>query len=144
MGKLNFGRLAQLIAWASMAFIAYATLTRVGFVYAIYYRLAPFLMHIGIRKYAAIEHFGAFAVFGALFSVAYPKRVVTICCVVFGAAIVLELAQTMTPDRHGTVIDAIQKLAGGTFGILAVKFALSFWHRRHPAQAAAITSSTQS
>jgi uncharacterized membrane protein len=42
MGKFSFGRLAQLIAWASMAFIAYATLTRVWFVYAIYYKLAPF------------------------------------------------------------------------------------------------------
>jgi VanZ family protein len=143
MGKLSFSRLAQLMAWASMAFIAYATLTRVGFVYAIYYKLAPFLMHIGIRKYAAIEHFVAFAVFGALFSIAYPKRVVTICCVVFGAAIVLELAQTMTPDRHGTVIDAIQKVSGGAFGILAAKLSLYFWHRRHPGQAAAITSSTQ-
>jgi hypothetical protein len=96
MGKLNISRLEQSIAWASIAFIAYATLTRVGFVYSIYYKLAPFLMHIGMRKYAAIEHFVAFAVLGALFSIVYPKRVVMVCCVVFGAAIALELAQTMT------------------------------------------------
>ena len=132
MEKLDFNRLAQLIAWASVAFIAYATLTRVGFVYAIYFKLAPFLMHIGMRKYAAIEHFVAFAVLGALLSLAYPNRVATICCVVFGGAIALELAQTLTPDRHGTVIDAIQKVSGGAFGILTVKFATYFWHLRQP------------
>jgi VanZ family protein len=133
-GKLNFRRLAQLIAWAWIVFIAYATLTRVGFVYSIYFKLAPFLMQIGMREYAAIEHFVAFAVFGALFSIAYPKRVVTICCVVFGAAIALELAQTITPDRHGTVIDAIQKVSGGAFGILTARFAIYFWHLRQPSQ----------
>jgi len=132
MEKLDFNRLAQLIAWASIAFIAYATLTRVGFVYAIYFKLAPFLMHIGMRKYAAIEHFVAFAVLGALLSIAYPNRVATICCVVFGGAIALELAQTLTPDRHGTVIDAIQKVSGGAFGILTANFATYFWHLRQP------------
>jgi hypothetical protein len=135
--KVDFSRLAQLTAFASIAFIAYATLTRVGFVYSIYYKLAPILMHIGMRKYAAVEHFVAFAVFGALFSIAYPKRVATICCVVFGAAIALELAQTITPDRHGTVIDAIQKVSGGAFGILAAKFAIYFWHLKQLAQAKA-------
>jgi hypothetical protein len=132
MEKLHFSRLAQFIAWASIVFIAYATLTRVGFVYSIYFKLAPFLMHIGMRKYAAVEHFVAFAVFGALFSIAYPKRFVTICCVVFGSVIALELAQTITPDRHGTVIDAIQKVSGGACGILSAKFAIYFWHRRQP------------
>lgn len=132
MEKLDFNRLAQLIAWASIAFIAYATLTRVGFVYAIYFKLAPFLMNIGMRKYAAIEHFVAFAVLGALLCLAYPNRVATICCVVFGGAIALELAQTLTPDRHGTVIDAIQKVSGGAFGISAARFATYFWHLRQP------------
>jgi hypothetical protein len=81
--------------WVSIVFIVYATLTRVGFVYSIYFKPAPFLMHIGMRKYTAVEHFVAFAVCGALFSIAYPKRVVTICCVVFGSVIALELAQTI-------------------------------------------------
>jgi hypothetical protein len=137
MRELNFSRLAQLIAWASIAFIAYATLTRAGFVYTIYFKLAPLLMHIGMRKYAALEHFVAFAVFGGLFFIAYPKRVVVVCCVVFGAAVALEVAQTITPDRHGTVIDAIQKVAGGAFGILTAKFATQVWHLRQPSKAKA-------
>jgi hypothetical protein len=132
MKKLDFNRLAQFIAWASIALIAYATLTRVGFVYAIYFKLAPFLMHIGMRKYAAIEHFVAFAVLGALLCLAYPNRVATICCIVFGGAIALEFAQTLTPDRHGTVIDAIQKVSGGAFGISAARFATYFRHPRQP------------
>jgi VanZ family protein len=135
MEQSNFSRVAQLVAWASIALIAYATLTRIGFVYSIYFRLSPYLMHIGLRKFAAVEHFVAFAVFGALFSIAYPRHVVAICCFVFGAAIALELAQTMTPDRHGAVIDAIQKVAGGAFGILATKAAIYFWHLRRPTKA---------
>ena len=132
--RLNFSRLAQLFAWVSIAFIGYATLTHVGFVYSIYFKLAPHLMHIAMRKYAAVEHFVAFAVFGALFSVAYPRRVVMVCCVVFGAAVALEVAQTNTPDRHGTVIDAIQKVAGGAFGILTAKYAIRLWHLRQLSQ----------
>lgn len=134
MGKPDFSRLAQFVAWASIALIAYATLTRVGFVYSIYFKLAPFLMNIGMRKYAAVEHFVAFAVFGALFSFAYPKRVVTICFIVFGTAIALEFAQTMTPDRHGTVIDAAQKVSGGACGILTVKIAAYLCQLRRPDQ----------
>jgi hypothetical protein len=35
------------------------------------------------------------------------------------AIIGLEFAQHLTPDRHGTVIDAIEKLAGAGLGIAA-------------------------
>ena len=60
-------------------------------------------------------------VLGALFALAYPRRPVLICCVVFGAALILELLQTVTPDRHGTLIDALEKLAGGAAGILIAR-----------------------
>jgi VanZ family protein len=88
------------------------------------------LLNIGIRKYAAVEHFVAFAVLGALFCCAYPKRVWMICFIVFGSAIALELFQTMTPDRHGTVVDALQKISGGAFGIFAAKATLNSGHQR--------------
>jgi len=130
MPKRDFSHLIQLVAWVSIVVIAYATLTRVGFVYSIYLKLAPYLMHIGMSKYAAAEHFVAFAIFGALFSVAYPNHVVTVFCFVFGMAIALELAQTLTPDRHGTVIDALQKISGGAFGILVVTFARKLFEEK--------------
>ena len=39
--------------------------------------------------------------------------------IVLGSAVLLELAQQLTPDRHGGVQDAIEKIAGGAVGILA-------------------------
>jgi VanZ family protein len=112
-------RLIIVTAWASGAALAYATLTRVGFMYSIYYRLAPFLMWPAMRSLAHLEHVVAFAVLGALFSFAYPKRIIFACCVIVSSAIILECLQTLTPDRHGTLIDAFEKMAGGLLGIFA-------------------------
>jgi VanZ family protein len=60
----------------------------------------------------------AFALLGAFFAAAYPKRLNLVCAVVLGSAVLLEFAQTMTPDRHGRLVDAAQKLLGGGVGIL--------------------------
>jgi hypothetical protein len=57
-----------------------------------------------------------------------------VCCVVFGSAITLELMQTLTPDRHGTLLDALEKIAGGACGILIAKAVLNFWNQRRPVQ----------
>lgn len=118
------GRIARLIAataWIAIALIAYATLTHVGFVYAIYFKLSPFLMQPAIRTYAHFEHVIAFAVLGALFCFAYPRHLLLVCCIVLGAAALLEILQTTTPDRHGTWVDAMEKMAGGMAGILLAK-----------------------
>jgi VanZ family protein len=112
-----FQKLIIVAAWASLAVLAYATLTHVGFVYSIYYKLAPLLMRPAMRSYAYVEHVLAFAIFGALFSFAYPKRIIIACCVIFLSAIILEYLQTLTPDRHGTLIDAFEKIVGGMLGI---------------------------
>jgi VanZ family protein len=106
-------------AWISILVLAYATLTHVGFVYSIYYKLAPILMRPGMRTYAHFEHVIAFAIFGALFAFAYPRRIIFVCSVVLISAVALEYLQTLTPDRHGTLIDAFEKVVGGTLGILA-------------------------
>ncbi len=108
-------------AWIAVIAIAYATLTQVGFVYGIYFKLSPYLLHPAMRTYAHFEHIVAFFFLGALFALAYPRRPVLICCIVFGAALILELLQTVTPDRHGTLIDALEKLAGGAAGILIAR-----------------------
>jgi len=39
----------------------------------------------------------------------------------------LELTQTLTPDRHGTLIDALEKMAGGAIGIMLTKIAQRKW-----------------
>jgi len=121
-----FQKLIIIAAWASVAVLVYATLTHVGLVYSIYYKLAPFLMWPAMRSYAHVEHVIAFAIFGALFSFAYPKRIIFACCVVFLSPVILEYLQTLTPDRHGTLIDAFEKIIGGALGIIAAHAILWF------------------
>lgn len=114
-------------AWIAVIAIAYATLTHVGFVYAIYFKLSPFLMRPAMQTYAHFEHVIAFAILGALFGFAYPRRLILVCCIVVGAAALLEILQTMTPDRHGTLIDALEKMVGGAAGIIFARTARRFW-----------------
>jgi VanZ family protein len=129
-----FQKLIIVAAWASIAAIAYATLTHVGFVYSIYYKLAPLLMRPGMRMYAHFEHVMAFAIFGALFAFAYPRHVIFVCSIVFVSAVALEYLQTLTPDRHGTLIDAFEKIVGGSLGIFATHAFLWFAQSRRQFQ----------
>ena len=130
MSSQNISRFAIAAAWISILAIAYATLTRVGFVYAIYFKLAPILMNPEMKVYALYEHVIAFAVMGSLFSFAYPRRPLLVCCFVIGVAGLLEALQTLTPDRHGTWIDALQKMAGGAFGIFLTSGVMHFRLRK--------------
>lgn len=63
------------------------------------------------------ERFLAFGLLGAMFVLAYPRHLFGACSVVLGSAVVLEIAQTITPDRHGRLLDAAEKLSGGSLGI---------------------------
>jgi len=42
-----------------------------------------------------------------------------VCLIVLGSAVLLELAQLLTPDRHGRIQDAIVKMTGAALGIVA-------------------------
>ena len=123
MNRKIVTKLITIAAWIAVIAIAYATLTHVGFVYSIYFNLAPIFMGPEMRTYAHFEHVLAFALLGALFAYAYPRKLLLVCCVVLGGAVLLEVAQTMTPDRHGTVVDALEKMAGGAAGILFARIA---------------------
>jgi hypothetical protein len=97
-------------AWIAVVAIAYATLTHVGLVYGIYFKLLPYLRYPAMRTYAHFEHIIAFFFLGILFAFAYPRRPIPVCCTVFGAASLLELLQTITPDRHGTLLMHLRRL----------------------------------
>ena len=129
MSRKNIDRLVAITAWIAILVITFATLTRVGFAYAIYFKLAP-ILGLEMKSYAHFEHVLAFALLGALFMVAYPRRLLLVLCVVCGGAVVLELAQIMTPDRHGTLIDALEKMAGGATGIMLTKILRRQWLRK--------------
>jgi len=78
--------------------------------------------------FAAVERFGAYAVFGFLLYLAYPRHLAFVCMVVLGVAVTLELLQSLLPDRHPRTLDAIEKLLGGVAGISsAVIFQSSIW-----------------
>src|ERR1700692_3929417 len=101
---------------ACLIFIAYATLTSI--------ESRPELTGIGFYKafFTVLERFLAYAVLGLLFYLAYPRRIIFVCVLVFGSALVLELLQIFVPDRDARVSDALEKMAGGAVGIFAATF----------------------
>ena len=49
------------------------------------------------------EHIIAFAILGTLFGFAYPRRALLAAALCLVPRALLETAQTLTPDRHGTL-----------------------------------------
>lgn len=103
-----YRRLAAVAAWLSLTFIAFATLSPIG--------IRPHVAGVGV------EHIAAFAVTGVLFALAYPRHALIVIMLVLGSAIVLELSQLLTPDRHARFSDLLVKLAGGSIGIMIGRF----------------------
>jgi VanZ family protein len=106
-------KLVAIAAWLLLTFIVYAT-------------LAPIQQRPTLPTSAGFEHVAAFAALGMLFSLAYPRQVVLVCLLVFGGAALLEFAQLLSPDRHGRLQDAIEKLAGGAAGVAVGQAILYF------------------
>lgn len=98
-------KLLIIAAWILLALIASAT-------------LSPIHDRPTLHTSASLEHLAAFAIAGALFCLAYPRHIGLVCLVVLGSAVLLELAQHLTVDRHGRIQDAIEKMAGGALGIM--------------------------
>ena len=94
-------------AWACLAFIAYATLCSIG--------SGPV---IAGGFFTVIERFGAYTVLGLLFQLAYPRHLTFVCIMVFGSVVTLEVLQNLVPDRDPRTMDAVEKLLGGTAGIV--------------------------
>ena len=63
-----FRKLIIISAWVSIAMVFYGTMTDVGFVYSLYFKLSPFLMHTDMRSFARFEHIIAFACLNLVFS----------------------------------------------------------------------------
>jgi VanZ family protein len=96
-------RLFLAAGWLALAFISYATLSPI--------EERPVLA--GLQ----FEHFAAFAFMGFAFARGYPRRALLVIGIVIGAAFILEALQLLTPDRHGRVVDALVKAAGGICGM---------------------------
>jgi len=74
-----------------------------------------------------LERFIAYAIAGTLFAVAYPRYILFAAAIVLGAAVLFEVLQLLAPSRHGTVADAVVKVAGGLVGLCAGWAARSEW-----------------
>jgi len=98
-------RILATASWALLAFIVYVTLSRIQY--------RPTL-----PGGPGSDRILAFMALGAFFAAAYPKRLFLVCSVVLGSAVLLELTQTLAPDRHARLLDAAQKLFGGSLGII--------------------------
>jgi VanZ family protein len=108
-----FQKLIELTAWVLLAFIVYAT-------------ISPIQDRPTLPTSSSLQHLGAFVVLGGLFCIAYPRHIAFVCLIVLGSAMLLEIMQLVTPDRHGRVQDAIEKMAGGALGIAAGRAILYF------------------
>lgn len=133
MRNTTISTVLAIAAWGMVCLIGYATLTRVQFIYMVYGKIKPFLFGANMATWAHLEHAIAFLALGALFALAYPRRPLLVCLVVIGSAVIFELAQTLTPDRHGTLIDASEKIAAGCVGIALVRLAQSVLSSRKQA-----------
>lgn len=112
-------KLIVTLAWSCLAFVMYATLSSID--------ARPV---IAGGFFTALERFGAYAVLGSLFYFAYPRRLAFVCFMVLGSAVLLEVLQNLVPGRDARLLDAIEKLLGGTAGIvLAGIFQSHFWRR---------------
>jgi VanZ family protein len=109
-------KLATITAWACLLFVASVTLSPIY--------LRPRLTETESTLIVVLEHVGAFAVIGFLFSVTYT-RTTFVCLLVLASAVILELLQLVVPDRDARVIDAVEKLIGGGVGIIAGKIVCS-------------------
>ena len=101
-------KLAIAGAWSCLAFIIYATLSSID--------ARPV---IAGGYFTILERFGAYAVLGFLFHLAYPRHLTFVCIIVFASAVVLELLQNFVPDRDPRLLDAVEKLLGGAVGLVS-------------------------
>jgi VanZ family protein len=77
-----------------------------------------------------LEHFAAFLALGVVFALAYPNHPSRAVLIAIGSAILLEILQLATPDRHGRLIDATTKVAGAAFGITLARLVLNSWQAK--------------
>jgi VanZ family protein len=104
-------------AWGCLVFIAFATLVPL--------HARPALTESEPFAIVVFERIVAFAILGFLFSISYHRRYKFICVLVLGSAILLEILQAFVPDRDARFLDAIEKMVGGTAGILVAYWLLS-------------------
>lgn len=96
-------RALQLIAWVVLVGLIVAT-------------LGPVELRPSLGLPLKVERFLGFAIVAALFTLAYPRRWISIMAVLSIGAVGLELLQFISPTRDPSPIDAIVKVVGAIAG----------------------------
>jgi hypothetical protein len=109
-------KLVALAAWTVFALICFATLSPIG--------LRPSTGAVGS------ERFAAFALLGILFVLAYPHYFTRLALFVVITGMGLEALQHLTPDRHGHLTDALEKVIGGLAGCSVTRLIQIFLEKR--------------
>lgn len=112
-------RLVTLAAWSTLVFICVVSLSPIG--------LRPGAATEGS---AISQRFLAYLALGLLFVSAYPSRFIRSLLFVVAIALGLEAVQQLTPDRHGRLVDAVEKIAGGVAGCCVARGANALIDRR--------------
>jgi VanZ family protein len=123
MAKMILRLFITAAAWGSLAFIAYATLSPLN-------ERPEFDPRGFLFLFSHFDQYVAYVTTGCLFGLAYPRQTFLVCIIVLGSAVLLELAQMLTPDRHARISDAARKVIGGAIGIAFVHLVIS--RRKRP------------
>jgi hypothetical protein len=99
-----FRRLVTIAAWVVLAAIVFAP----G---------VPLDMRPESGLPAGYERFGAFALMGLLFALAYPRRLGLLIVLMLGVSLGLEGLQAIAVQRHPRIDDAQIKLVGALAGL---------------------------
>ena len=110
-------RLCRIGGWLALATVAFLT-------------LGPVDDRPQVAAAPHLEHFAAFLLLGLVFALGYPSRPMRAVLIVVGSAILLEILQLLTPDRHARVIDAMAKVTGAAFGITLTRLVLNSWQAK--------------
>lgn len=118
-------KILALLAWGALALICVASLSPM--------ELRPAATTEGS---AISQRFSAYLLLGVLFVSAYPGRFVRSIIFVVVVALGLEVAQQLTQDRHGRLVDAIEKAVGGVLGCCIARSGTTLigWLRRNQDQ----------
>src|SRR3954453_2426813 len=109
-------KLIILAAWCVLGSIIFVTLSPIG--------LRPETGSV------SAERLLAYGLLGTLFFMAYPQHFLRVITLILVVASVLELLQHLTPDRHGHVADAGEKIVGGVAGASIARLAQLLFRAR--------------
>ena len=115
-------KLTQLAAWTAIAFVAFATLTTAPKVRRLYSALSPIIRQRNDSRFPQhVVHVLVFALIGSLLAFGYPTNFILVLTTFMVGIAVLEAMQNLIPDRHGTLSDALWKMAGAAVGVGAAQ-----------------------